>query len=461
MSEFKNISFVLAFLILGSSCSSRSSEKHVSHNALPETWYSLPEAKAIQGNDALAAVSNIKLYSSTEDLVQPTKQTDAAVGNIFKAYTSSFSELASPSIEKSADLQAEKNNKVPWHLDGLIADFAVSTEGILGAHLFNGTFGLRGTWKKQRAASSVKNSKSQQTKSMLKIGSMTNSEDVARQLEPTIKSTIAAGLVQPQYESTFRANLFQHGEKFRNFCQLLSSVDSSNTGWKVDGLQLQFTVTAYGDVTPVAGVGGAFNLFFDWQKPEGDAPPMGATPQSKKLNQFTTLIADEISNALVETPDVKDLGLSLQAFQVGVALGADGDVGVAAASATIQGKIIFKKSEPTNIKSTLVGQDDGAVNFIGARAKPEHLAYAKSNGIPFQRFRNGIVYRIQRHKFRKGLKRALKMASYFGKKAIEADTDKWKLNEIEAELDISIGGEFTIATVNGTGQAVLTFGRDE
>ena len=461
MSELKNIFLFLAFLILGSSCSTRSSENHASHNALPESWYTLPETKATQLNDSQTIVSNFKSFSSTETLAQPGQQTDVAVGNIFKAYTSSFDELAAPSVEKSAELQTEKNNKVPWHLDGLIADFAVSTDGVLGAHLFNGTFGLRGTWKKQSVSYSAKNLKSQQTKSILKIGSMTNSHDVARQLEPTIRSAMAAGLVLPQYESTFRANLFQRGEKFRNFCQLLSSVDSTNTRWKVDGFQLQFTVTAYGDVTPVVGVGGAFNLFFDWQKSEGDTTPMEASPESKKLNQFTKMLADEISNALVETPDVKDLGLSLQAFQIGVALGANGDVGVAAASATIQGKIVFKKSETSNTKSAVVRQDDGTVNLIGASVKPEHLAFAKSNGISFQRFKNGIVYQIQRHKFRNGLKRALKMASYFGRKAIEADTDKWKLNEIEAELDVSIGGEFAISTINGTGQAVLTFGRAE
>ena len=460
MLELKNIFLMVALLVCATGSSSCARKADSSGNrsasplsgALPEAWYTLPETRAVP-------------VEST--LVQPDQGADSAVRNSFSAYTSAFSALALPPGEGFPSVLSEKSSRVPWHLDGLIADFAISTNGIFGAHLFNGTYALRAAWRRQGSASLVKNSQAQQRKSVMTVGPQTTASDASAQLEPVIRATMAAGLVLPQYESIFRVNLLRQGERFRNLCHMLSSI-GFDSGWTVDGFQLQLSFNASGQLTPAIGVGGAFNLFFDWQKAGGEPPLVEATPLSDELNQFTHLIAGEISQALAETPEVKDSGLRLQQVQFGLGLSAGGSIGIARAQAGIQGKIVFKRDAAPHSKIAVVVQRQDAefINLIRASVKPEHLAYATKNGIPFQRFQSAsrpdeIVYQIQRDRFRNGLKHAFKIASYFGKKAIEADTKKWKLTEIETELDISLGGEFALTVVNGTGQVALDFDRPE
>ena len=93
------------------------SSNHTAHpqmGALPVSWYSLPE-------------KNTAINES-----QPDQKTDAAVRSVFQATTSILSSLPSRPF-------AGGTSEVPWHLDGVIADFAISNNGIFGVLLSNGT----------------------------------------------------------------------------------------------------------------------------------------------------------------------------------------------------------------------------------------------------------------------------------------------------------------------------------
>jgi hypothetical protein len=379
----KNLPAFLAIVlsVCGVSCS-RSSAPRAS---LPESWY----------KPALPA-----------EEVEPSPEAKTAVRSVFKAESSILSSVTLPVPQPS------------WTLDGMIADFAVSMNGVFGALLGGGTASVKGTWQKTAAPHSLVLAKMPTAR----VNALTTSESLARQLEPAVRSAISTGAVHD--ESRLRSNLQRESEEFRRVCHALDSVPLA-PGWHVDGFQLQLTFDASGNITPVLGAGGVFNLFLDWQKTDEDNSDTDPV-LNQSVARLTRLVSSVIPQALSETQDIRSAGFTLDQFQLGLALSAQGEVGIAQDQGALTGKIVFKKDGEEGLADS---PPDDSVSWI------------------------------DRTHFEHGLKRALKMAAFFTSMASEADTASWRVNQIEAEFDASIGGEIRLATVNGTGQIVLDFDR--
>jgi hypothetical protein len=386
-----SIGLVMSLALATFSCSRQASTP----GALPRSWYS----NHAQGDE------------------NPTAETDEAIRNVFKANTSALQDVTLPLPQTS------------WHLDGMLAEFGVSVNGIFGALLANGTTTVRGTW--QLVGSPIL--QKQTPTPTARINANTSAQDLARELDPAISAAIASGAVRD--EATLRSNVAKQSETFRLLCQAMDSIPIG-PGWQVNGLQVQLTFDGSGNIVPV-GIGAALNIYLDWQESGTAAPSSTATSAiGNDLADLIHLVASALPRALADSTELKSSGFVFNQFQLGLALNAQGQIGIAQAQAAIAAKVLFTPSSSPATSTTSV-ELPSFVHSIGP---------------------DGAVSSIETARFTSGMKRAIKMASYFAARAKEANTSLWKINQLETEFDATLGGDIQLTTIQGTGALLLDFG---
>lgn len=439
--------FLLAAGLLAVSCSKGGGDAANAPSpkgALPASWYQLPE------------------NGGPSTLDEPSSETDASVRTLFHAQTKAL-EGSYPSMPALAVLQAPPgapSDWVPWHLDGMIASFAVSLDGLFGALLLDGTASIKGTWQLNQAPGDA--ATAPRKASAVHFDSRMTEADLGARLEPIVRSAVGTGKVQD--ERALRANLSNRGRGFLAACAALESLPRPQ-GWHVDSFQLQLTIGASGEVSPAIAVGGVLNVYFDWTKPPGvPSQPVGPAPPG--LAQNARAFVSVFQSALASLPAnrllLRDSGLVLDMFQLGVAVGAAGDIGVARVAGVANGKVIFRRDAPIAVAETvrLPIEDGGLVSLVGRESGTEPLDFAVANSVAFDRRADGTVaYQMGANGLSRGLEKALRMAEYFAREARRADTKNWKLTQVEAEFDSSVTGDLRIATIGGQGQIVLDFDR--
>lgn len=431
-------------------CGSRP-ESPAHNGALPVSWYKAPEGAA---------------QKPAVPLEKPSLEMDESIRAQFAAHTAALSDILDrpvppPDLNHPADW-------VAWHLDGMIASFAVDAGGIFGALVSDGTVTVRGTWQQPAAtAPSISAKKAVSAKKNgFKFRSSMNVSDVTRMLEPAVRTAVLTKAVQNEGE--LRKNLVHQGAQFLAFSKVLDGLHARR-GWHVDSLQLQLTFDAQGKVTPAVNAGGQLNIFFDWEK-ASDAEAKGAVREGELFQNvaaFAETMGQLIPDALADSKEIRAAGFTLDQFQVGMALIAGVKLGIAQVQSTVQGKIIFK----TNTQSSLLASSE-LMSVSGG----QKVAVPKFSGfIPFAttdpddiqgQFADTVrgrddsrIVQVPENAFREGLGRAIHMGTYFIQRAQEVDTNRWKITQIETEFDASLGGDFRLATLAGQGQFLLDFHR--
>jgi hypothetical protein len=241
----------------------------------------------------------------------------------------------------------------------------------------------------------------------------------------------------------------------------------------VSGFQFQLTFNAQGQVTPTVGVGGALNIYFDWQKSANGTPPTPSpatlsSPLYLSLANFVTSMSSLIPELQAEAPAAFNrTGLVFDQYQVGIAVIDGVTVGLAQGGSTIQGKLIFGPNTASASPSTsLISEGTGLaapsfINLINTAPRPEHLQMAAKLGVVAELSGVGgeVVYQVPRQKFKDGLKRALNIGAYFAKAAEDIGGADYQVQTIEPEFDASLTGQIGLVTVGSQGQLVLDFDR--
>jgi hypothetical protein len=429
------VSFSL-LISLSFACSShsQSSADQKSDGKIPSSWIN---TKSDDKGDASA------------DIVMPDAQTDKVVQSALNANVTALDQaqlpVASSTSTPSSRLSTHPANWAPWHLDGMVGYFAVSQGGILGALLYAGTESIKLTWQKAETVSTAPAAPIPAPLLAMKVTPDMTAQDLPNALEPSIQVALASGAIKD--EVTFRRNILLHAEKFFNICQLLNMITRS-PGWYVDGYQLNVNFSASGQVTPLIGVGGSVNLYFDWSRTTDPTTQPTTTTYSaqttNQLNSFVQLMSAAIPEAVQDSADIEKSGFHLDMVQVGLGITAGGDVGVAQATGGDIGRILFKRdlhvNQSPNASVSPAPANDQELNLVSTDVS-----------------KGETVVKVNTRKFSNGLKKAIKMATYFADRAHKNSNSKYKLNQIEAEFDTSLSGSLKLATVNGIGQFVLDF----
>jgi hypothetical protein len=415
---------------LGCSSHSGSQTEQKSDGRIPSSWI---DAKSDDKGD------------SNADIVMPDAKTDKVVQSALGANVAALDQAQSVEPVSSAPKSgAHPADWTPWHLDGMVGYFAVSQGGILGALLYSGTESIKLTWQKSTAAPAAAAPPKPAPLLAMRVTPDMQSQDIPAALEPSIQVALASGAIQD--EGTFRKNILLHAEKFFNICQLLNQI-SRSPGWYVDGYQLDVNFSASGQVTPLIGVGGSVNLYFDWSRTTDTTPKVASSDYpaetTTQLNGFVQLMSAAIPEAIQDSSEIEKAGFKLDMVQVGLGITAGGDVGVVQATGGDIGRILFKRDLTVN-------------QTPSGLASPAPVA-EQLNIVSTDKTDGETVVRVDSRKFKNGLKKAIKMASYFAQRANKKTNSKYKLNQIEAEFDTSLSGDLKLATVNGLGQFVLDF----
>jgi hypothetical protein len=401
-----NILYLLALPLLVA-CAKPASPSQSVPAALPAGWL-------VQSQDSGAPLS------------APSPELITSVQAAFGAHSAAL-EMVYPTDSVTVATPGHPPGWVPWHLDGLIGSFAVDVGGIFGTLIADGSPSVKVTWQKQSAAPARKSA----SPVALRFHPNMSAGEVAAMLEPAVAAVGARG-----HLDLVRRRLNTEAGKFLAVVRVLDTVHSACT-WRVDGYQLMFSVSASGNVTPELNVGGMVSIIFDWQATLASgaisffAPPA----DTAGLGSLARSVAELLPQAVEGDAEIRAAGFELQVFQVGVAITAGGNFGIAAAQTSVAGRIIFKR---TSSRCSSLGEQVAALTFVGDGSSASMVVAGR---------------------FRKGMRRALKMGAFFARQAVAADKPHWKATEVELGLDVAANGNIGMSTLGGSALIRLGFER--
>jgi hypothetical protein len=403
----------------------------------------------------------------------PDQVTEESVSNVFRlnAMAMAETEIAPVAIP---DLPSSKPiDWVPWHLQGIIASFGISADGIFGSLVGAGEAAVKGVW--QRTDMPQKELKvADGKKADLVVTSASKPADVSRQLEPALRAALATGLVKKP--DLLRARLMKMGEQFRVLSQALATTRFFR-GWKVENYRLEVGFSAEGEVASVGSVGAAVRFRFDWEKSVAETSDSSSvTPAlGQSMREFVQTMVEDIEASVEQTRGLSRSGYELEEVRVGLGITAGGEIGIADSEVSAMGSITFARDEGEQSQVQTSSENlTEFVSLVSSSVDADQMRYAAQVGTPFTLTRalnesiksaavsgssNRILYRVNRHRFRKGLARAIQLGSFFAKMAGSARASKWQLEEIETEFEVSVGGTVGVATVSGDGAVILTFAK--
>lgn len=439
---------------------------------VPESWYLLPERGQASSPGALdmlgAQVDHLFAAEAAALPVPSTPPAPAAMAG------------TSPPDEHPVDW-------VPWRLAVVSADFALTTDGVFGALLGEGTADVQANWVRRDSLPQLARFTSPQHSrkaTALLIHGTATPEDVARQLEPVIQASLASGVIRN--ESRFRTNLRSAAESFRLTAAQLDQLGDLGTRFPMSAFRLEMSFGAEGQVSPVIGVGGAVNLRFDWivtDRKNSLVASGGArlphTPLGDGLVKLVKGLAPDVDAAVRDASPVLKSGYALSSVRVGVGMSAEGTVGLVQGSAEAIGSVIFGDNDEeggcldpdgdgdchnhheTALAAAALELPDDGIPFLAPTARPSDLKLAEVNGVAAVAPRQaagegGLVFRIPHEKFRAGMRKAITIGSFFTKHAA-AVKGNWVIKELETEFGLSLTGTTGLVTLTGTGELELEF----
>ncbi|MDR3607591.1 MAG: hypothetical protein P4M08_09440 [Oligoflexia bacterium] len=411
--QSKHLATCLTILGLASSCSSGDpGPKNLP--ALPQSW-----------------IQSSSQPGGSED--KPSPEATKSVQAAFRVHSEALEAGIKPT---NGALTLESQGSVPWHLDGMIASFAIDVGGVFGALVGDGDAGVKVTWQKRQAGqTSQMSAPSARKQTAYHFRSNMTTHDVKAMLEPAVRMAVATRSVND--EASLRRDLVAEGTKFLTIVRILSQVDPT-PGWHIDGFQLGLFIGANGQVSPLIGTGGNIALYFDWTAPSSkpEAAPLDLNPHQTLVKEnmaaFVQALSSLLPEAEAESTAIEKTGFEFQVFQVGLGIGVGGEVGIASTQDSAVGRIIFKRDAATEA-------------LLSLRMPPSS--------------RTAIPVSI-RH-FREGIRRAIRMGAFFARQAAAVDTPNWKATEIELGFDTNLGGTLGLATIQGVGLIRLGFERVE
>lgn len=404
-------------------------------DATPPAWSLLPEDGGAKTSDPLITEETDRLIE--ENLTEDVDQMLVSTGN-------ALDESGTPPELKTA---VASNKTLPWHLEYFMSDLAFSVQGKLG-FLLKGASAVTLHWRRQGQTTPL----ATETLSAFSGATLDPSSALFEsQIEPFIQTAILSGKVRKESETVFRENITVAAGNFR---KLISGVQQNpGVGWWPSRLRFDFLVDVSGKVLPVLVSGADLRLRFEWfriMKPVSSGmTPLANEEKANLIKDFIVAMAEDVAEVADSFPNLN--GYKAHSFRVGLGMTAKGSVGIAKASTSAVGQIYF--SRDVNKPKVRPVPHVETFNLIEEAPSQKHLHYATSNGIAFRRVTpdGAAVYQMNRGRFRKGLVRAARMASFFTRRASRLSVRAWKIYELKTAFDVSMTGAFAFSPVTNLG----------
>jgi hypothetical protein len=280
------------------------------------------------------------------------------------------------------------------------------------------------------------------------------------QMEPVIRAGVAAGKIKDTPE--LRQQLLDSAKEFQTVAKAIAET-STDRPWWVSRFRLDLMVDGSGKVTPAVKAGAEVRFRFEWHRIRKHlshaALPVTNEQKalSKNLENFVLAMSHDLESSF---GDLKKKGFEAHTMRLGIGVSAKGNIGVVKGAAGLVGQIYFTRNVDRPVVRRIESVSDEPIHVIERHPSPEHLKFAEGQAIPFARMEDAmdeVVYKVDRANFRRGLKKAAKIADFFADRAAQAKSGSWKIYELRTAFDSSVSGDFELVTIGGNVTAQVAF----
>jgi hypothetical protein len=437
---------VIFFILLFNSLSGQAAGQ------LPNDWFRLPED---------GAPSTLLLQKSPD----PDPDLSSLLARTYQTNQETFEALP----ERS---QPDSNR---WHLGSFSTELGVTTSGLFGVLGMGGTANVSLRWTRQASSLPSLNSTAPlfsetSVNKTIGISEVDTTPALLRDLEPIIQIASAHGI---KNQSLLRKNLLRAAQQFQELTRGIRN--PPNSQWIATSFRFDFMIGASAQLLPIgipASVGGDLRFGFEWSNRRGNSPSPSSFPASKiaqSLEKWLVSMQYCLASLTEDIPRFQTTG-----FSVGIGITGSGSIGLARGALSAMGSITFiPNPDRTHSLSTapreLSSQDQtrsalSEMLIIENNPKPSHLEYARKNKIHFFESNSRhsssltqVAYRLRVPQFQKGLKKAVRIASFFAGPTKSLKHGKWHVSELYAGFSLSLGGDLGLVAIGSVATVSLSF----
>ncbi len=417
---------------------------------------------------------------------QPSAELEEEYGNIL--------DTQSDMIHKSVEAEEKKDQKKSWYLQSIAGGLVLEAAGTIGVLALKGEAAVELVWTRTKnslkklqekiygSTSSDKaieeslNKEITDTDSsgeVLNIGPELNEQDIADRIEPIVRMAVNGGKVNDG--NAFRENLTKQVKDFQKVIKSIAYVPKYSPWW-VYKFQLEMGVDLSGKVSPMVKVGAAMRIRLEWYRIEKDIPAGEKSLEEVAKTSENAKLIMKLSRDFMTLDNLtsRDRKFPLTTIKIGTGLTAKGKIVVAGVKGWGMGSIFMKRRvEYVESDKSNADFDLGDSFAMVAPATSENIKVANEFNI-FSEPVNGDkaldadrVYEVSRKRFRKGLRKVEKMAKFFTNSALKREDRRLRkgkeldfiLKVIELELEVYIGGDVGLASLQNMSEVELFFVR--
>lgn len=436
--------FSLLFEISISSCS-------FNQGGLPAEWYLLPEDGGPKSSENLTPL-DLTLIRNADDLL------DAHLASLIRT-----DEMPVPTPPPGRRL----GDDLPWRLGAFVGDLSISSNGVLGNLIWGGSPAVQIVWAKNSVQLSHQEiSRILQGTASIQLSRNTSREDQRRQIESVIQSTLASGWIRD--EAALRRTLLSSMDRMQAIGAILDRL-STNSAWRATSFRLPVTVDASGNISSNHTVGTQLTFKMEWIRKEMPTMTLSSFTHEEDSEFSLRLKQNFIEFVNHASQDIQEISLAARSYQgtgydpsmlvLGVAVTAEGDIGVAKGGVKLWGQITFEPIK--NAENIDLSGEEGYFPVIASEVNTDWMRYSEKERISFQRVneRGGqphtIVYKVDRRKIRRGFKRAAQLGEFFARRAEISKKRDWNVQYVSLKLDVSLSGMTALTSVMQSGEVDL------
>lgn len=407
-------------------CLSFAAPGAASDERLPESWYRAGGKECLAGE------------TTGRDETERERAAEGVIDRLIRA---------NAAVPEGLDDTATRRGD--WRLESFSVGLGVSAQGLLGALVARGDASAGLTWIRRGAAPRAE----PPAETALVVIGDEDDVAIAARLEPVARALVAAGAVDDG--GALRANLHAAAKRYQRL--LAGMAPGGDDRWAVSRLRLDFAVDVSGTLSPALSAGGGIRMSFQWCPPKARPrrPPVD-DDEARRLSRFLRALAGAVES--VPLDDLAPTGFALTTVTFGLGISASGAFGVASASGSVTGLVSLSRAVPSVSGGVRRAPAMDVVPLVGG-ASAEALACARSHAIPFRASRGDAVFEIPADRFRRGLAKAVRIASVFARRAAKAKQARWELHWLGAGFSLSVSGGVGLVTVGGSASIDLTLER--
>jgi hypothetical protein len=463
---------------------------------LPASWYQLPEHEAGKMG-SLAAKTATPSTKQREELQR--KELSAQLHAIFSTQTAALEAFSAAAGETTIPKTRPATNPpknettvpkprpraplpplpipgddhyVPWRMTGFVTDLGLSVNGKIGLLAWQGSPAVATFWMKKEdfEAPDTNNAPIPETASSGDPGIAVNADATTASLDAEIDAVLKGVMATQQVrdEAELRKNF---REAVYAFVDLAEQVDkiTTDTRWQNSRLRIDLNMNASGRVSWFTKFGVNIRVRLEWYRLPGKKQK-SLQPGSRErlrlqgLENFLLALCEDLDAAMEGGKNSPSSHFEPRFLKVGLGVATGGNIGIVRAGTAALMHMYFtwtgkRPRKPAAAAATarlpLHVVDNAPSEALLRLARNEgrlvKVAADEEGGL------KDALYKLDRETFRKYMRRAIFIGSYFAEAADKAHSKNWQPRFVKTVFDVSLTGRVGIATASGIATGDITF----